>query len=107
MNWTVIPGNRFLSSAGVEKSCVLPIRLPNPSPTLDKNLASIGPGILSCIGAGVWRKAPEAFADSNTTLDTFQSGNRRIFKSVCNQFAMNGDSQICYSCVYVCVCVCV
>ena len=51
----------------------LPIRIPNPSPTLDKNLASMGPGILSSIGVGVWRKAPEAFPDSNTTLDTFQS----------------------------------
>ena len=54
-------GNRFISSAGVGKSCVLPIRVPNPSPTLDKYLASMGPGILSSIGVGVWRKAPEAF----------------------------------------------
>ena len=51
----------------------LPIRMPNPSSTLDKNLASMGPGILSSIGVGVWRKAPEAFPGSNTTLDTFQS----------------------------------
>ena len=43
----------------------LPIRMPNPSPTLDKNLASMGPGILSSIGVGVWRKAPEAFPDSS------------------------------------------
>ena len=64
-------GNQFLSSAGVGKSCVLPIRVPNPSPTLDKNLASMGPGILSSVG--VWKKAREAFPDSNTTLDTFQS----------------------------------
>ena len=51
----------------------LPIRVPNPSPTLHKNLASMGPGTLSSIGVGVWRKAPEAFPDSNTTLDTCQS----------------------------------
>ena len=51
----------------------LPIRMPNPSPTLDKNLASMGPGFLSSIGVGVWRKAPEAFPGSNTTLHTFQS----------------------------------
>ena len=51
----------------------LPIRMTNPSPTLDKNLASMGPGILSSIGVGVWRKAPDAFADSNATLDTCQS----------------------------------
>ena len=31
------------------------------------------PGILSSIGVGVWRKAPETFPDSNTTLDTFRS----------------------------------
>ena len=54
----------------------LPIRMPNPSSTLDKNLVSMGPGILSSIGVGVWRKAPEAFPDSNTTLDTFQSATR-------------------------------
>ena len=66
----------------------LPMRMPNPSPTLDKNLASMGPGILSSIEAGVWRKAPEAFPDSNTTLDTFQSAkgastNRRTTFSHC------------------------
>ena len=36
-------GNRFLSSACVGKSCVLPIQVPNPSPTVDKSLASMGP----------------------------------------------------------------
>ena len=40
-----------------------------------KNLESMAPGILSSIGAGVWRKAPEAFRDSGATLDTFQSAN--------------------------------
>ena len=54
----------------------LSIRMPNPTPTLDKNLASMGPGILSSIGVGVWRKAPEAFPGSNTTLDTFQSAKK-------------------------------
>ena len=33
----------------------------------------MGLGILYSIVVGVWRKAPEAFPDSNTTLDTFQS----------------------------------
>ena len=47
--------------------------VPNPSPTLAKNLASMGPRILSSIGIGVWRKAPEAFPDSNTILDTIES----------------------------------
>ena len=57
----------------------LPIRMPNPSPTLDKNLASMGPRSLSSIGVGVWRMAPEAFPDSNTTLDTFQSAKHCFF----------------------------
>ena len=39
----------------------------------DKNLASMGPGILPSVGVGVCRKAPEALPDSNTTLNTFQS----------------------------------
>ena len=69
----LILGNRLLSSMGVGKSYVLPMRVPNLSPTLDKNLASMGRGILSSIGVGVWGKAPEAFPDSNTTLDTCQS----------------------------------
>ena len=58
----------------------LPIRIPNPSPTLDKNLAPMGPGILSSIGVGDWRKAPAACPDSNTTLDTFQSATFRPFQ---------------------------
>ena len=33
----------------------------------------MGPEILSSTGAGVWRKAPKAFPDSNTVLDKFQS----------------------------------
>ena len=59
------------------------MQMPNPSPTLDKNLASMGPGILSSIGAGVWRKAPEAFADSNITLDTLQSATSRRLRINC------------------------
>ena len=42
-------------------------------PNTGQNLASMGPGILSSSGVGVWRKAPEAYPDSNTTLDKFQS----------------------------------
>ena len=68
--------NRFLLGRVVD----LPVRLPNPSPTLDKNLASMGPGIFISIGVGVWRKAPEAFPDSNTTLDTFQSATSCPFR---------------------------
>ena len=50
------------------------MRLPDPSPVLDKNRAPMGPEILSSTGAGVWRKAPTAFPDSNSVLDIFQSG---------------------------------
>ena len=40
------------------------MRLSNPSPGLDINVAATGPGILRNTGAGVWRKAPGAFPDS-------------------------------------------
>ena len=49
------------------------MRLPDPSPVLDKNRAPMGPEILSSTGAGVWRKAPMAFPDSSSVLDKFQS----------------------------------
>ena len=49
--------------------------VPNPSPVLDKNPAPMGPEILSSTGAGVWRKAPKGFPDSNSVLDKFQSAS--------------------------------
>ena len=49
------------------------MRLPDPSPALDKNRAPMGPEVLSSTGAGVWRKAPMAFPDSSSVLDKFQS----------------------------------
>ena len=52
--------------------CARPMRLPDPSPVLDKNRAPMGPEILSNTGAGVWRKAPMAFPDSSPALDKFQ-----------------------------------
>ena len=48
--------------------------LPDPSPVLDKNRAPMGPEMLSSTGAGVCREAPEAFPDSSSVLDRFQSG---------------------------------
>ena len=68
-------GDRFLSSAGTGKKCALSIRVPNPSPVLDKNRAPMGPELLSNTGAGVWRKAPKRFPDSNSILDKFQSAS--------------------------------
>ena len=55
-------GDRFLSSAGAGENCVRPMRLPDPSPVLDKNCAHMGPEILSSTKAGVWRRAPMAFS---------------------------------------------
>ena len=71
----VILGDRFLSSAGAGGNCARPMRLPDPSPVLDKNRAPMGPPpeILSSTGAGVWRKAPMALPDSNSVLEKFES----------------------------------
>ena len=66
-------GDRFLSSAGAGGNCARPMRLPDPSPVLDKNRAPMGPVILSMAGAGVWRKASMAFPDSSSVLDKFRS----------------------------------
>ena len=49
------------------------MRVAKCSPVLDKNLAPMGPEILSNTRAGVWRKAPKAFPDSSSVLDKFQS----------------------------------
>ena len=51
------------------------MRLPDPSPVLDKYCAPAGSVLLSSTGAGVWRKAPMAFSDSSSALDKFQSAN--------------------------------
>ena len=49
-------GDRFLSSVGAGGNCAHPMRLPHPSPVLDKSRASMGPEILSSTRAGVWKK---------------------------------------------------
>ena len=72
-------GDRLLSCAGAEGNCSRPMRLPDPSPILDKNRAPMGPEILSGTGAGVWRKAPMAFPDSSFVLDKFQSAIQSVF----------------------------
>ena len=54
------------------------MRVPNCSPVLDKNCAPMGPEILSSTGAGVGRKAPKAFPDSSSVLDTFQSATKAL-----------------------------
>ena len=68
----ILMGDRFLSSAGAGGNRARPMRLPDPSPVLDKNRAPMGPEILSSAGAGVWRKAPMAFPDSSSVLDKFR-----------------------------------
>ena len=55
----------------------LSMRLPDPSPVLDKNHAPIGPENLSSTGAGVWSKAPKAFPDSSSALDKFKSAKKK------------------------------
>ena len=70
-------GDQFLSSAGAGGNYARPMRLPDPSPVLDKNRAPMGPEILSSTGAGVWRKAPMAFPDSSSVLDKFQAARKR------------------------------
>ena len=52
------------------------MRLPNPSPVLDKNRARMDPEILSSTGARVWRTAPKAFPDSRSVLDQSQSAKK-------------------------------
>ena len=64
-------GDRLLSNGGAGGNCARPMRLPDPSPVLDKNRAPMGPEISSSTGAGVWRKAPAAFPDSGSVLDKF------------------------------------
>ena len=54
-------------------SLSLCMRVPNPSPVLDKTRAPMGPEFLSSTGAGVCRKAPKGFPDSSSVLDKFRS----------------------------------
>ena len=54
-------GDRFLSSASTGKSCALAMRVPNPSPVLDKNPAPMGPEISSSTGPEVYRKHLRVF----------------------------------------------
>ena len=70
---TRVMGDQFLSSASAGGNCARSMRLPDPSPVLDKNRAPMGPEMLSSTGAGVWRKTPMAFPDSSSVLDKLQS----------------------------------
>ena len=45
-------GHRFLSSTGTGQNCALPMKVPNPSPVMDKNRALMGPEMLSRTGLG-------------------------------------------------------
>ena len=70
---STIGAKSITSSAGTGKNCALSMRVPIPSPALDKNRAPVGPEILSSTGAGVWRKAFKGNPDSRSVLDKFQS----------------------------------
>ena len=45
-------GRPILSSAGAGRNCARPMRLPDPSPVLDKNRASMGPEFYPVLGLG-------------------------------------------------------
>ena len=66
------------------------MRFSEPSPVLDKNRAPMGPEMLSSTGAGVYRKAPEAFPDSSSVLDESQSAINLKWNSSIEQ--MQGSS---------------
>ena len=55
------------------RNCARLMRVPDPSPVLDKGRAPMGPEILSSTGGGVWRNAPMALPDSSSVLDKLQS----------------------------------
>ena len=61
----------FIQRCYWEDLHTLSVRVPYPNPVLDKNRAPMGPEMLSNTWAGVWRKAPKAFPDSNSALDKF------------------------------------
>ena len=63
-------GRPICSCACSGKNGDLPIR---PSPVLDKSRARMGPEIFPSAGAGVWRKAIEAFPDSSSVQHNFRS----------------------------------
>ena len=71
-------GDRFLSNAGAGRNCARSARSPDPRPVLNKHRAPMGPESLSSTWAGVWRKAPMAFPDSNSVLDAFQPAIKNL-----------------------------
>ena len=74
-------GDRLFSSAGTERTCTFPMRLPDPSPILDKNCVPMGPEFLSNTGGGLWRKVHTAFPDSNSVMDKIQSAINPISRN--------------------------
>ena len=69
--WGFLGRPIFIQCGVLGGNCARPVRLPDPSPVLDKNRAPMGPEILSSTGAGVWRKAPITFPHSSSELDKF------------------------------------
>ena len=78
---TKLSSNRFLSSAGVGKSRVLPERVPSPSPTLDKILHPWVQELCPVLGSGL-EEAPPAFPDANIHWIHF-SLYRNFLQKVC------------------------
>ena len=78
----------MLVLAGTGKKCTLSMRVPNPSPVLDKNRAPTGPEMLSSTWAGVWRRAPKAFPDSSSVLEKLQSAKFHAPKTEVEQLEL-------------------
>ena len=75
----LFPSQNDKPSAGAGRSSALPMRMQDPSPPLDQNLAPMDEESLYNTGARVWRKAPGAFPDSSSVLDKFESAREDMF----------------------------
>ena len=67
-------GDRFLSSAGTGKSCALSMRVPNPSPALDKHI--VHPWVQKFYpvpGLGSGGRLLKRFPDSSSVVDKFRN----------------------------------
>ena len=72
----------------------LSMRVPNPSPILDKSCAPMGPEILSSTGAGVWRMALEGFQTPVPYWINFSLRSHCFVRMPLSVY------------IYICVCVC-
>ena len=74
-------GDRLLSSAGTGKNGTLSMRVPNPSPALDKNHAPRDPEIYPVLGLGSGERLLRGFQTPVLYWINFSSENRVFLKS--------------------------